>query len=200
MNTDLDTVLSSTQDSLEMIGVDDALVREILSYRLLVERLGETDNNSWWESIILTDTGRARLDEVTPKTAVKARMDIAMRVGKKAEQDRLGKNTISLFYLGPTVEAQVSAELEDISGQTEFEELESLSVTFDEIGWTKELVNAPDIEYRESPETLRLEMEDFDDSQLKSRTTMRQVLRGCFGGYGKSTQGTLRVPYVEVEQ
>lgn len=199
MSTDLDTVLSSTQQSLESIGVEDALVREILSYRLLIERLGETDNNGWWESIVLTDTGRDRLGEVTPKTELKARIDLAMRVGKKAEQNRLGKNTISLFYLGPTVEAQVSAELEDISSQTTFEDLESLSVTLDETGWVNGLVDAPEFEYGESTDTLRLEMEDFDDSQLKSRRTMRRVVRGCFAGYGQSTQGTLRVPYVEVE-
>jgi hypothetical protein len=199
MTANLDTVLSSTQNSLKRISVDDALIREILSYRLLVERLGETDNSGWWESIILTDTGRDRLAEITPKTSMKTRIDIAQRVGKKAEQDRLEANTISLFYLGPTVEAQVSAELEDISGPSEFEQLESLSITLEETGWTNGLIDAPEFEYMESNETIRFEMEELDDSQLKSRTTLRRVARGCFAGYGWSTHGALRVPYFEVE-
>lgn len=107
MGTDLEKALLATQERLEEAGVSDALVREVLSYRLLIERLGETDNNSWWDSIVLTDTGRDRLGEVTPQTAVKSTIDLAQRIGRKAEQDRLDSNSISLFYLGPTVEAAV---------------------------------------------------------------------------------------------
>lgn len=85
MGTDLEKALSSTQERLEKAGVSDALAHEVLSYRLLIERLGETDNNSWWDSIVLTDTGRDRLGEVIPQTAVKSMIDLAQRIGRKAE-------------------------------------------------------------------------------------------------------------------
>jgi hypothetical protein len=199
MGTDLEKALSSTQERLEKAGVSDALVREVLSYRLLIERLGETDNNSWWDSIILTDTGRDRLGEVIPQTAVKSTIDLAQRIGRKAEQDRLDSNSISLFYLGPTVEAQVSAEIEDISGIPNFEQLESLSERINETDWAAELTDVSSPEYVEDGSTVHLNEGTLDETQLKSRTTMRRVARECFVGYGRSTVETLRVPYYEIE-
>ncbi|WP_254547344.1 BrxE family protein [Halomarina pelagica] len=199
MTTDLKNALTATQENLGEIGVEDALVREVLSYRLLIERLGESDNNDWWESMILTELGRDRLDEVTPKTAAKARIDLAQRVGRKVEQDRTEKNTISLFYLGPTVEAQISAELEDISESTQFEMLESLTETTGTTDWTADLVDNVDLEFSEEGEVLRLGPDTLEEAQLKSRTTMRRVARECFAGYGQSAEGSLQVPYYKVE-
>lgn len=199
MTTDLNLALSSTRESIEGIGVSDALVREVLSYRLLVERLGEDDNNEWWESIVLTDTGRARLEEVAPKTSTKAQIDLAIQVGRKAEQSRLEKNTLSLFYLGPTIEAQIKAELEDVADGLEFNQIESLSETIDEVGWTSGLVDGPEFEYEGNKVTFRVDTDELDESDLKSRSTMRQIARSCFKAYGGSTRKSLRVPYIEVE-
>ena len=199
MTTDLKNTLAATQENLEEMGVEDALVREVLCYRLLIERLGESDNNDWWESMILTELGRDRLDEVTPKTAAKARIDLAQRVGRKVEQDRTEKNAISLFYLGPTVETQISAELEDVSESTQFEMLESLTETTDMTGWAAGLVDSVDLEFSEGGEVLCLGPNALEEAQLKSRTTMRRVARECFTGYGQSTTGALQVPYYPVE-
>jgi len=199
MTNELETALTATQGNLEDIGVEDALVREVLSYRLLIERLGENDNNKWWDSMILTELGRDRLNEVTPKTAAKSRIGLAQRVGRKAEQDRIEKDAISLFYLGPTVEAQITAELDDISNYTQFEVLESLSKTIDVANWTTELVDVSDLKYNEEGETVRVNPNALDESELKSRTTMRRVARECFAGYGRSTEGSLQVPYYSVE-
>lgn len=199
MTTDLNLALSSTRESIEGIGVGDALVREILSFRLLVERLGEDDNNEWWESIVLTGTGRARLEEVAPKTSTKAQIDLAIQVGRKAEQSRLEKNTLSLFYLGPTIEAQITAELEDVADGLEFDQIESLSKTIDEVGWTSGLVDGPEFEYEGNKETIRVDTDALDESDLKSRSTMRHIARSCFVAYGGSTRKSLRVPYIEVD-
>lgn len=40
-------VLTTVQNELESVGVRDALAREVLSYRLLIERVGESGNNEW---------------------------------------------------------------------------------------------------------------------------------------------------------
>jgi len=199
MTNELETALTATQEHLEDIGVEDALVREVLSYRLVIGRLGESDNNDWWDSMILTELGRDRLNEVTPKTAAKARIDLAQRVGRKAEQDRIEKNAISLFYLGPTIEAQITAELEDLSESTQFEILESLSKTIGTANWTTELVDVSDLKYSEEGKKVRLNNDALDEGQLKSRKTMRRVARECFAGYGRSTEGSLQVPYYSVE-
>ncbi|APX96811.1 BrxE family protein [Natronorubrum daqingense] len=196
----LEDALETVQEELESLGVDDALAREVVSYRLLVERLGEERNNEWWESIVFTETGRDRLEEVTPKTAVKARIDLAQRIGRKVEQDRLPENTVSLFYLGPTAESQIDAELENIGKEdVPFDALESLSITFDEAGWADGLVDdtEPAID---TTETVMQIGDISDESELKSRRTLREVARQCVVAYGHSTHNSLRVPYYNIDR
>lgn len=196
----LEGTLETVQEELESLGVEDALAREVVSYRLLVERLGEERNNEWWESLVFTETGRDRLEEVTPKTAVKARIDLAQRIGRKVEQDQLSENTLSLFYLGPTAESQIDAELENIGKEdVSFNALESLSITFDEMGWADGLVD--DIEPNiDTTETVIRIGEISDESELKSRRTLREVARQCAVAYGQSTHNNLRVPYYNIDR
>ncbi len=196
----LEGTLETVQEELESLGVEDALAREVVSYRLLVERLGEEGNNEWWESLVFTETGRDRLEEVTPKTTVKARIDLAQRIGRKVEQDRVSDNTVSLFYLGPTAESQIDAELENIEKEdVPFETLESLSITFDETGWADDLVDdtEPAID---TTDTVMQIGEITDESDLKSRRTLREVARKCTVAYGQSTHNDLRVPYYNIDR
>lgn len=196
----VEDTLETVQEELESLGVEDALAREVVSYRLLVERLGEERNNEWWESIVFTETGRDRLEEVTPKTAVKARIDLAQRIGQKVEQDRLSENTVSLFDLGPTAESQIDAELENIGKEdVQFDALESLSVTFDETGWADSLVD--DTEPVVDTKDTVIELGEInEESELKSRRTLREVARQCTVAYGQSTHNDLRVPYYNIDR
>ena len=67
-STELADVFSSTKETLQSAGIEDEFFIDLIASRLLVERIGETKNQDWWESRILSETGRTRLDEVTPKT------------------------------------------------------------------------------------------------------------------------------------
>lgn len=193
--------LSSLQEELRFSGIDDALARETLSYRLLVERIGESGNNDWWDSIIFTETGRDRFEEVTPKTAVKARIELAQRVGLKAEREILPDNTLSLFYLGPTAEAQIQAELNSVQNDDlRFEKLEDLRLITDKPGWTEGLADDFNISRSSRSERIEVGEESLTESDLQSRNTRRKVARRCFSAYGHSTHENLRVPYYKVEQ
>ena len=100
-STDLVDVFRSTKDVLGDAGVDDDFFIDLLASRLLIERVGESSNQGWWDSRVLSETGRARLDEVTPKTRLKSRINLASKVGRKAESDRLPTDSLSLFSFGP---------------------------------------------------------------------------------------------------
>ncbi|WP_312912786.1 BrxE family protein [Natronosalvus caseinilyticus] len=196
----LKETLTAVQDELGSLGVEDALAREVLSYRLLIERLGEDGNNDWWDSIVLTETGRDRLEEVTPKTATRSRIELAQRIGRKVEQEHVPEDSLSLFYLGPTAESQIDAELESVVDEEgSFQVLESLSKTIKEPGWSERLVSDAEPVSSATDSTILLG-EVNDETDLKSRNTLRDVARRCVLAYGQSTAATLRVPYYAIDR
>jgi hypothetical protein len=189
--------LETTREELQALGVAEDLFRDILAVRLLVERLGEVENNDWWDSRVFTALGRDSLAEVTPKTQVKARFDLAMKVGRKVEREATPDDSLSLFYLGPTGEAQLEALLEDIDGESEFGHLEDLEASFTDQGWTASLVDySNDIEPSgQGP----IEIGTIDAEAMQDHDTLNDVALQCFQAYGNSTQGTLRVPYFQIQ-
>jgi len=193
----LEEALETTREELQALGVEEDLFRDVLAVRLLVERLGESENNSWWDSRVFTSLGRDSLAEVTPKTRVKARFDLAMQVGQKVEREATPDDTLSLFYLGPTGEAQLEALLEDIDGESAFSHLEDLEAAFTEPGWTASVVNETgDVETgTQGP----IEIGSADADALQDHDSLRDVALQCFGAYGASTQETLRVPYFRIK-
>ncbi len=196
----LEDILITVQDELGSLGVEDALAREVLSYRLLIERLGEDGNNDWWDSIVLTETGRDRLEEVTPKTATRSRIELAQRIGQKVERDHVPEDSLSLFYLGPTAESQIAAELEGLIEQKgSFQTLESLSKTFEEPGWSERLISDVEAVSPSTDSTILLG-DVNDETDLKSRNTLRDVARRCVLAYGQSTTATFQVPYYTIDR
>lgn len=141
-SADIADAFVSTKDTLYEAGIEDDFLLDLVASRLLIERVGESKNLDWWESRTLSETGRARLSEVTPKTQLKSQISLALEVGRKVESDRLPDDSISLFNFGPQVEARLAAALED----TETDEsrtlgaLENLSLQSVDEGWTDQLI------------------------------------------------------------
>lgn len=196
---DLDRALKQIrEENLSTLGITDGFFQEILAYRLLIERLGEEDNNHWWESLALTRFGRDSLEEVAPRTAVKARLDLTQRVGRKAERERLPENTISLFYLGSAFENRLENSLSDLTNSTNFEPLENLNMELTTTGWTEELGVEGDIVESSSDSTIAVGT--IPETELDSREVIRSAARELFAAYGASTTNELRVPYFSIEQ
>jgi hypothetical protein len=120
----------STKKILREAGIEDEFFQDLVASRLLVARIGETNNQNWCDSRVLSETGRARLSEVTPKTQLKSQIDLALKVGYKVESDRLPDDSISLFTFGPQMESRLTAAIEEIETDDEFtlEALENLSI------------------------------------------------------------------------
>jgi len=207
-STELADVYNDTKEDLQDAGVTDEFFLDLLASRLLVERVGETNNLEWWDSRVLSETGRARLSEVTPKTELQSRLNLALKVGAKAESDRIGEDALSLFDFGPRVESRLDAVIEQIetSDEVTLDQLENLSIQSLEGGWTDAIIekNASNIsgsaeDKIPSPDAsgaLELDTEGYtvDEVEAEKWRLLSMFLRG----YGSCT-GRLHVPYYPLE-
>lgn len=204
---DIRPAFTETRDELASLGIEDPFFCDLLAARLVIERVGDTENLKWWDSYVLSETGRKQLAEVTPKTTVQARLDLAQKVGRKAESDALPDDTISLYSFSPRIESRIAAAIEDLESdaETQFSALEELSVTTVAENWTDPLIDALD-STATSAETefgmpepsgaLRIAEDGFtQDEVTESKWTL---LATFLKGYGTVTE-SLRVPYYPLE-
>lgn len=208
VSSDLADVFLSTRDTLEDSGVEDEFYSTVLAARLLVERVGESQNLGWWESRTLSETGRARLEEVTPKTRLKSQVNLALKVGRKAESDRLPEDAVSLFSFGPQMESRINAAIEEIENPDSitFESLENLSTQSVQEGWTDPVIGQiqPNTEISTTPfqsESVDGEarlIEDDGYTQEETQSNRWQLLQAFLHGYGQCTD-ELVVPYYRLE-
>lgn len=201
----LGSVYESTCEALRSAGLDEDEIVDLVAARLVVERVGDSENLGWWDSFVLDETGRDRLNEVAEKTHFRARVDLAQKVGRKVESERLPDDAVSLFSFGPRYESRVTVALDEIDADADvtFEELEALSLSSSSIeeGWTTPIIGAlgasaddgADLPEPEANNVLRMEEGrelTEDDVEEEARVLLVTFLRG----YGKST-GTASVPY-----
>ncbi|WP_157744192.1 BrxE family protein [Halopenitus persicus] len=202
-STDLADAFVSTKEVLNAAGIDDEFFLDLIASRLLIERVGESNNQGWWDSRVLSKTGRARLDEVTPKTQLQSRITLASKVGRKAESDHLPADTISLFSFGPQVESRISAAIEDIdvSDDQPLEALESVSVQSLSEGWTDGIIEqtgsnittaSTSLTDPGSGDSFRIEDDGYTQSEIEPEKW--RLLVTLLQGYGYSTD-RLCIPF-----
>lgn len=208
-STDIVDAFISTKNTLNEAGIEDDFFLDLVASRLLLERIGESSNKDWWESRVLTETGRARLAEVTPKTRLKSRIDLALKVGRKAESDRLPEDSISLFSFGPQVESRLTAALEEIDADENMtlDVLEKLSVDSLDEGWTDKVIAETASNISSASDSDPLQGQGADRSFLieESGYTQNEIepekwrlLTTLLRGYAYCTD-QLRVPYYSLE-
>lgn len=204
----VDTYIS-TKGTLDDAGIEDDFFRDLVASRLLVERVGETNNLDWWDSRVLSETGRARLSEVTPKTQLKSRIDLAVKVGRKAESDRLPDDSISLFSFGPQVESRLTAAIEEIESNDELtlEALENLSTQSLDEGWTDAVIEETESNISATSVTDSVHESGTNESVLLDENGYTQdeidpekwrLLTSLLREYGYCID-RLRVPYYNLE-
>ena len=199
---DLVEVFTSTRQNLRETGLEDDFFLDLIASRLLIERVGESNNQGWWDSRVLSETGRARLEEVTPKTRLQSQLNLAMKVGRKAESDVLPADSISLFSFGPKLEAQLGAAIEDLNVPDEpsLTALEELSVQSLESNWTGPIIEqtasnitASSISLPEpAADSYQLSEEGYGQSEIDPEKW--RLLVTLLRGYGQNMD-RLRVPY-----
>ncbi|GGL64463.1 BrxE family protein [Halocalculus aciditolerans] len=202
-STDFADAFVSTKEALHEAGIDDEFFLDLIASRLLIERVGESNNQGWWDSRVLSETGRARLDEVTPKTQLQSRITLASKVGRKAESDHLPADTISLFSFGPRVESRISAAIEEIDASDDqpLEALESISVQSLSEGWTDRIIEQTGSNITAASTTLNdpgsgdsFCVGEDGYTQSKIEPEKWRLLATLLQGYGQNTD-RLCVPY-----
>jgi hypothetical protein len=202
-STDLADAFVSTKEVLNAVGIHDEFFLDLIASRLLIERVGESNNEGWWDSRVLSETGRARLNEVTPKTQIQSRITLASKVGRKVESDHLPSDTISLFSFGPQVESRISAAIEEIDASDDLplDALESVSVQSLSEGWTDEIIEqtASNITAASTSltdpgagDSLCIEEDGYTQSEIEPERW--RLLVTLLEGYGQNTD-RLCVPY-----
>lgn len=208
-STDIVDAYISTKETLHDAGVEDDFFLDLIASRLLVERIGETNNKDWWESRVLSETGRTRISEVTPKTQLRSRIDLALKVGDKAELDRLPDDSISLFSFGPQVESRLTAALDEIDGDDglTLKALENLSIQSLDKGWTDAVIAATESNISSASDVGSLSNPGSGESFLLDESGYTQeeinpekwrLLTTLLRGYGYCTN-RLQVPYYHLE-
>jgi hypothetical protein len=204
-STDLVDTFTSTKRTLGEAGIEDEFFLDLIAARLLVERVGESNNKAWWDSRVLSETGRARLSEVTPKTRLKSRINLSMKVGRKAESDQLPDDSISLFSFGPQVESRLTAAIDELDTDEDitFDALENLSVHSLEDEWTAAIVDETASNISGNTGTHTGTESETDGAVLMTETGYTQteiesekwrLLTSLLNAYGYCT-GQLQVPY-----
>lgn len=208
-STDLVDAFTSTKGSLREAGIEDDFFLDLIASRLLVERIGESNNQDWWESRVLSETGRARLAEVTPKTHLISQINLALKIGRKVELDRLPGDAISLFSFGPQVESRLTAAIEEIEPNEDLtlDALENLSTQSLDEGWTDAVIeetasNISDVSDFSSHlgsgtgETISIDESGYTLDEIDSEKW--GLLTTLLRGYGSCTD-QLRVSYYSLE-
>lgn len=207
--TDIAEAYISTKQTLHDVGIEDDFFLDLVTSRLLIERIGESDNQDWWDSRVLSETGRARLSEVTPKTQLKSRIDLALKVGSKGELDRLPDDSISLFSFGPQFESRLTAAVGEIETDDTltFEALENLSVQSLDKGWTEDIIAETGSNISAGSDAVSVPEPGPDKSFLIDESGYTQddigpekwrLLTTLLQGYGYCTS-QLQVPYYHLE-
>jgi hypothetical protein len=185
-------------EALPSLGMDDPLLTRIISARLLIERVGERDANYWWDSQVLSDFGQGTLDETVPRTATRSQIELAMKVGRKVENEAIDEEAVSLFDLGPFVESQIQREIDTIDNGDGLDILKEQSVEITESGWTTSFAEGkltvdPGIG---NP----YEIGSVSIGDLQEEEVLEDVLSQLIHGYGEATKQELKIPYYSLRR
>jgi hypothetical protein len=186
-------------EELTSLGMDDPLLTRIITARLLIERVGERDANYWWDSQVLSNFGQDTLEEAVPRTATRSQIELAMKIGRKVENEAIDEESVSLFDLGPFVESQIQREIDTIdNGGGGLDILTEQSVEITESGWTEsfaegKLTVEPGI-------GIPYEIGSIAIDDLQEEEVLEEVFSQLIYGYGEATKQALKIPYYSLEK
>jgi hypothetical protein len=185
-------------ETLPELGVNDRRWRQIIAARLIIERIGEQDNNYWWDSQVLSSFGADTLDEAVPQTSVRTQIALATKIGKTVESNSIGSDSaISLFDLGPSIETQIQRIVNSAENEKPLSVLEPLSVEVTESGWSDSLTDADAL--TDSGVGITYELGNISIEDLQDEAVLNEVVSQLIAGYGAATKHELVVPYYTVE-
>lgn len=181
------------------LGVEKEILENTLFYRLTIIRLGEEDNNAWWDSLILSEVGRRNLQRFFPNTFLNQRYDIARKVVYEREKRIIqDKDFISLFYYGYDFENRIFKEyIHILSNLDEWKELLELIEDIKNFKvsnkWIKDIYNIETKEVSDDSEVINIGI--IQNEFYKSKETFENFIKEVLSVYEKSNLGIVYTPY-----
>lgn len=181
--------------------VNTEILAEVLFYRLTIIRLGEEDNNIWWESSILGEVGRRNLEKFFPNTFHKQRYDIARKIIiEKENREIQEKRLTTLFNFGYEFETKIFTpfikEVSDSDGWKEvLDMIEDIKDKRFNNQWAREFYNIPKLPTHSFGSKNVIELGSISETFYKSKENFDEVLISFISVYDLCTLGRVVTPY-----
>ena len=197
-----DLILENLKDSdIQDHRVSKKNLAKVIFYRLIIARLGEEDNNFWWESRILSSVGRINMIPFLPRTLHQQRLDMAQKCVRQKELSAINVNkVITLFHFGYEFENKVyepaikllatRSGWKDILG--EIEKIEQIS--FD-THWARDYFNEPRLETFENVAGDSFELGSKRRHFYIHPEELEEVLHNLISIFDYAKRGQITIPY-----
>lgn len=181
--------------------IDTEILSDTLYYRLTIMRLGEEDNNAWWESSILSEVGRRNLEKFFPNTFSKQRYDIARKIMSEKENREIPeKKFITLFNFGYEFETEVFKPfIKEISKSEEWKEvldmIENIKDNHFTSYWAREFYKIEKLPTYDKGSEKTVELGIVSRDFYNNKAKFEEVIKSFLSIYDLCTRGNIVIPY-----
>jgi len=197
-----DIIINNIKDSdIQDRRVSKKSLAKVVYYRLMIARLGEEDNNFWWESHILSSVGRINMMPFLPRTFYQQRVDMAQKNVRQKELNNVNVNkVITLFHFGYDFEKKVYEPLLDMlssrSGWKEMlHELETVEDFSFDTHWARDFFNEPRLETFENVSSDSYELGSKRRHFYIHTEELEEVIHNLISVYDYARKGQVTIPY-----
>lgn len=181
--------------------VQTEVFAELLFYRMAIARLGEEDNNTWWESSILSETGRRNLNRFLPNTFEKQRYEIARKVIYNKETRFIeSRKFISLYNFGFEFEAKTFKPfVDDLASNKEWNQILSefeakKGLKFSK-PWVRELFGFDKLPIVNISDEVAVNIGGIYETFYNDYSQFINAVKGFLSVYDNCIFGKLYIPY-----
>lgn len=191
----------SSKVKINNFKVDAEILANTLYYRLTIMRLGEEDNNAWWESSILSEVGRRNLEKFFPNTFSKQRYDIARKIMTDKENREIpDKRYTTLFNFGYKFEIEIfKPYIKEISNLEEWKEvlnmIENIKNKKFDGSWARDFYGIPKLPSVKIGNENIIELGSIAENFYINRTNFEDTIKTFLAVYDLCTQGKVVIPY-----
>lgn len=181
--------------------MDTEILSDTLYYRLTIIRLGEEDNNAWWESSILSEVGRRNLEKFFPNTFNIQRYDIARKIMIEKENREIPERKFtSLFNFGYRFETEIFKPfVKEISKSEEWkvvlEMIESIRAKKFSSSWVRDFYGISKLSNQDIGEKKIIELGSIGETFYNNKTSFEDTIKSFLSIYDKCTLGNVVIPY-----
>ncbi len=182
-------------------NMDTEILADILFYRLTIIRLGEEDNNAWWESGILSETGRRNLEKFFLNTFYKQRYDIARKIIiEKENREITEKRFTTLFNFGYEFETEVfDPFIKEISNADDWQEVLNMIENIKEkkftVPWAREFYNISKLSTYTLENNKVVKLGSISETFYNDKDKLGETIKSFISIYDLCTQGNVVIPY-----